>query len=384
MNSQYDPWLSFSVIALTLFGTVMIYSTSAVFAELRFQNGFHFLTAHLLHLCVGIGFFVIGLRMNYRQWEKIVPVMMITALILLVLVLIPGIGHEVKGARRWIRIFGIGFQPAEFLKVVLVFYVASYLGRKQDILNSFFRGISPNFIVIGIYLILVLMQPDFGTVVLISLTVLSMMYIGGGKPIHIFGSLVGFSLVGTLLIISQSYRLRRLSAFLDPWDDPLDSGFQIIQSFIALGTGGWFGKGLSMSLQKLFFLPDAHTDFIFAIVGEELGFIRVVFLIFLFGVFIWRGYLISLHADNLFGRHIAFGVTTSISLQILLNLFVVTGLLPTKGLPLPFISSGGTSLIVTLFMAGLLLNIGQISPAAARGASSPFSTKSQRDSGRNS
>jgi len=330
MKSQYDPWLSFSIIALTLFGTVMIYSTSAVFAELRFQNGFHFLAAHLLHLAIGTGFLIIGMRMNYRQWEQIIPWLMIGVLILLVLVLIPGIGHEVNGARRWIRLYGIGFQPAEFLKVVLIFYVASYLSRKQDILSSFFRGISPNFIVIGIYLILVLMQPDFGTVVLISLTVLLMIYIGGGNPIHIFGSLVGFSMIAGLLIVSQTYRLRRILAFLNPWNDPLDSGFQIIQSFIALGTGGWFGKGLGKSLQKLFFLPDAHTDFIFAIIGEELGFFRIVALIFLFGIFIWRGYRIAWHVNNNFGRYLAFGATTSISLQILLNLFVVTGLLPTR------------------------------------------------------
>ena len=258
--------------------------------------------------------------------------------------------------------------------MVLIFYVASYLGRKQEILSSFFKGISPNFIVISIYLMLVLMQPDFGTAVLISLTVLLMIYIGGGKPAHIFGSLVGFSIIAVFLIASQTYRLRRFSAFLNPWDDPLDSGFQIIQSFIALGTGGWFGKGLSKSLQKLFFLPDAHTDFIFAIIGEEMGFLRVTALILFFGLFIWRGYRIAWHANNFFGRHLAFGITTTISLQIHLNLFVVTGLLPTKGLPLPFISFGGTSLIITLFMAGLLLNIGRESTLVG-GVKQPFSEK---------
>lgn len=359
MKSQYDPWLSFSIIALTLFGTVMIYSTSAVYAGLRFGDNFHFLTAHLLHLCIGGGSLIFGLRLNYLKWEKRIPLMMVCTLLLLVLVLIPGIGYEVNGARRWIRFQGIGIQPVEFLKIILIFYVASYLGRKQEILSSFFKGISPNFIVISIYLLLVLLQPDFGTVVLISLTVLLMIYAGGGKSIHIFGSLVAISLIAMMLILSQAYRLRRLLAFLNPWDDPLDSGFQIIQSFIALGTGGWFGKGLSQSLQKLFFLPEAHTDFIFAIIGEELGFLRVALLILVFVLFIWRGYRIAWQAQHYLGRHLAFGITTSISLQTLLNLFVVTGLLPTKGLPLPFISSGGTSLLITLFMSGLLLNISQ-------------------------
>ena len=337
----------------------MIYSTSAVYAELRFETSAHFLIAHLLHLLLGYIALGIGLRVNYMQWEKWIPPMMLLMLLLLVLVLIPNIGHEVNGARRWIRFNGIGIQPVEILKIILILYVASYLGRKQEILDSFFRGISPNFIVISIYLVLVLLQPDFGTVVLIALTVLLMIYAGGAKPIHIFGSLLGFSVIALLLIVSQTYRLRRLLAYLNPWEDPLDSGFQIIQSFIALGTGGWFGKGLSQSLQKLFFLPDAHTDFIFAIIGEELGFLRVCGLIGLFGIFIWRGFQASRYAKSHFGRHVAFGITTSISLQILLNLFVVTGLLPTKGLPLPFISFGGTSLVVTLFMAGLLLNIGK-------------------------
>ena len=337
----------------------MIYSTSAVYAELRFETSAHFLMAHLLHLFLGCVALWIGMRMKYMLWEKMIPSMMLFMLLLLVLVLIPSIGHEVNGARRWIRFRGIGIQPVEILKIILIFYVASYLGRKQEILDSFFRGISPNFIVISIYLVLVLLQPDFGTVVLIALTLLLMIYAGGAKPIHIFGSVLGFSIISVLLILSQSYRLRRLLAFLNPWDDPLDSGFQIIQSFIALGTGGWFGKGLSQSLQKLFFLPDAHTDFIFAIIGEELGFLRVCGLIGLFAIFIWRGYRTSRYAKSHFGRHLAFGITTSISLQILLNLGVVSGLLPTKGLPLPFISFGGTSLVVTLFMAGLLLNIGR-------------------------
>jgi len=325
MKPQYDFWLSFSTIALTLFGTVMIYSTSAVFSEMIYQDGFYYLTRHILHLLLGVIALFIGLRVKYNAWEQMVPTMMIITLITLVLVLIPGIGIEVNGARRWIRFIGIGIQPSELLKIVLIFYMASYLGRKQDVLASFFRGISPNFIVIGIYLGLVLLQPDFGTVVLISLTVLLMIYIGGGKPVHIFGSLVSFSVIAVFLILDQAYRVRRFLAFLNPWDDPLDSGFQIIQSFIALGTGGWFGKGLGQSVQKLFFLPDAHTDFIFAIIGEELGFFRVTLLISLFILFIWRSYIISWRASNLFGRHLAFGITTLISLQILLNLFVVTG-----------------------------------------------------------
>jgi cell division protein FtsW len=201
------------------------------------------------------------------------------------------------------------------------------------------------------------LQPDFGTVVLIATTVLLMLYVGGGRPVHIATSLVGVGIIGGLLIASHTYRVRRMLAFLNPWDDPQNSGFQIIQSFIALGTGGWFGRGLGESLQKRLFLPDAHTDFIFAIIGEELGFLWICILIIIFVVFIWRGYWIAWNALDGFGKHLAFGSTTIISLQIILNIFVVVGLLPTKGLPLPFISYGGTSLVVAMFLTGLLLNI---------------------------
>jgi cell division protein FtsW len=184
-----------------------------------------------------------------------------------------------------------------------------------------------------------------------------MLYVGGGRPVHIVTSLIGVGIIGGLLIASHTYRVRRMLAFLNPWDDPQNSGFQIIQSFIALGTGGWLGRGLGESLQKRLFLPDAHTDFIFAIIGEELGFLWICVLIILFVVYIWRGYWIAWNAQDAFGKHLAFGATTILSLQIILNLFVVVGLLPTKGLPLPFISYGGTSLVVAMFLTGLLLNI---------------------------
>ncbi len=357
MKSRYDVFLAVLVFTLLLFGTVMILSTSAVFAELHYSDSFFFFKNRLLHLTIGSLALIAGAAIDYHRWEKLILGLMVLMLVLLVGVLIPEIGHEVKGGRRWLRLLGFSFQPAELLKIVLIFYVASYLQRKQEVMTSFFRGLTPNFIVLGIYLFLVLLQPDFGTVVLISLTVLLMVYIGGARSLHIFGSLLACSVIAGFLIVSQTYRIRRLLAFLNPWEDPLDSGFQIIQSFIALGSGGWFGRGFWDGRQKLFFLPDAHTDFIFAILGEELGFFGVCLLVLLFALFIWRGYMIAWNAQDAFGKYLAFGITTSISLQIILNLFVVTGMLPTKGLPLPFISAGGTSLVTTLFMTGILLNV---------------------------
>ena len=357
MHTRYDLPLIGATLFLLSWGTVMIYSTGGVYADLQYNDGQYFLYKHLIHILVGLAVMGVALIVNYNKWQQYSIWFMLGMLVLLILVLIPEIGHEVKGGRRWLRMGSLSLQPAELLKVVLIIYVASYLERKQEVLASFFRGLTPNFIVTGIYLFLVLLQPDFGTVVLIATTVLLMLYVGGGRPVHIFTSLIGVGIIGGLLIASHTYRIRRMLAFLNPWDDPYDSGFQIIQSFIALGTGGWLGKGLGESLQKRLFLPDAHTDFIFAIIGEELGFLWVCVLIILFVVFIWRGYWIAWNATDAFGKHLAFGATTILSLQIILNLFVVVGLLPTKGLPLPFISYGGTSLVVAMFLTGLLLNI---------------------------
>jgi cell division protein FtsW len=357
MHTRYDLPLIGATLFLLSWGTVMIYSTGGVYADLQYNDGQYFLYKHLIHILVGLAVMGVALIVNYNKWQQYSIWFMLGMLVLLILVLIPEIGHEVKGGRRWLRMGSLSLQPAELLKVVLIIYVASYLERKQEVLASFFRGLTPNFIVTGIYLFLVLLQPDFGTVVLIATTVLLMLYVGGGRPVHIFTSLIGVGIIGGLLIASHTYRVRRMLAFLNPWDDPYDSGFQIIQSFIALGTGGWLGRGLGESLQKRLFLPDAHTDFIFAIIGEELGFLWVCVLIILFVVFIWRGYWIAWNAQDAFGKHLAFGATTILSLQIILNLFVVVGLLPTKGLPLPFISYGGTSLVVAMFLTGLLLNI---------------------------
>ena len=357
MHTRYDLPLIGATLFLLSWGTVMIYSTGGVYADLQYNDGQYFLYRHLIHMFFGLAVMGVALVVNYHKWQQYSIWFMLGMLVLLILVLIPEIGHEVKGGRRWLRMGSLSLQPAELLKVVLIIYVASYLERKQEVLASFFRGLTPNFIVTGIYLFLVLLQPDFGTVVLIATTVLLMLYVGGGRPVHIFTSLIGVGIIGGLLIASHTYRIRRMLAFLNPWDDPYDSGFQIIQSFIALGTGGWLGRGLGESLQKRLFLPDAHTDFIFAIIGEELGFLWVCVLIILFVVFIWRGYWIAWNATDAFGKHLAFGATTILSLQIILNLFVVVGLLPTKGLPLPFISYGGTSLVVAMFLTGLLLNI---------------------------
>ena len=354
---HFDTILICALLFLLAWGTIMIYSTSAVYAGLRYDNSYYFLQRHLIHIILGFGVIALATLTPYQRWRDWLPLMMLVMLAMLVMVLIPGIGHEVKGGRRWLRMAGFGIQPAELMKIVLIVYLASYLERKRPLIQSFRRGIGPCMLVSGFFMLLILLQPDFGTVVLLSTTVLLMLFVGGCRIWHLIACVSVVASLGATLVMTQAYRMRRILAFLDPWEDPLDSGFQIIQSFIAIGTGGWFGRGLGESRQKLFFLPDAHTDFIFAILSEELGYFWVCTLVALFGIFIWRGFWIAWHAQDEFGKYLALGCTSVLSLQVIINLFVVSGMLPTKGMPLPFISAGGSALIMAMICTGILLNI---------------------------
>jgi cell division protein FtsW len=355
----YDLVLLSAAVLLTLTGLVMIYSASSNVSDRNFGTSLYYLRAHLAHLTIGIAALAIAMRVPVEFWRRCVPFAMLGCFLMLILVLIPGIGHQVGGARRWFRLGFISIQPTELLKIVLIAFVASYLDRKRELVAEFFRGVAPGLTVMGVFLLLVVMQPDFGNMVLITLTLLMMIFVGGAKPGHILGSLAGFSVIGVYLVASQSYRMKRFLAFLNPWDDRLDSGFQIIQSYLAFGSGGMAGVGLGASRQKMFFLPDAHTDFIFSILGEELGLIGVLAVMALFAVLLWRGYRISLNATEDFDRYMAYGITSLVGMQVLLNLAVVMGMIPTKGLPLPFISAGGSSVVMTLFMTGILLRIGR-------------------------
>ena len=355
----YDPILIGAMALLICVGLLMIFSASTSLADRYHGSSVVLLRNHLLHLIVALAAMAVSMRVPYELWRRYTPLLLLLTFLLLIIVLIPGVGYQVSGARRWLRVAVFNFQPTELLKLVLILFVASYLDRKQALLDRFFRGMVPGLSVIGVFLALVVMQPDFGTMVLIALTLLLMIFVGGAKPGHILYSLLGFCALGSYLVISQSYRLRRIFAFLDPWQDRLDSGFQIVQSYLALGSGGWLGVGLGDSRQKMFFLPDAHTDFIFSILGEELGLVGALAAMALFVCFVWRGYRIALASEEDFGRYLAYGISTLFALQILLNLAVVMGMMPTKGLPLPFISYGGSSLVSMLFMTGILLNIGQ-------------------------
>jgi cell division protein FtsW len=276
---------------------------------------------------------------------------------LLVLVLIPGIGKVVNGARRWIDLKLFALQPSEIAKLSMVFFMAESLTRQQDRITNFMKGLVPHLLVLLVVFGLILKEPDLGTALAIGGTVFLMFFASGAKIIHL-GSLVGLGVIGVITaIIAEPYRMRRITAFADPWQDPLDTGYHIIQSLYALGSGGLFGLGLGRSREKFLYLPEPHTDFIFAILGEELGFIGTVTVVLLFFLFAWRGYKIAISAPDTFGSILAAGLTTMISLQAMMNIAVVTASMPVTGIPLPFVSYGGSALLFTMAGVGVLLNI---------------------------
>jgi cell division protein FtsW len=367
---ESDLVLLGTMAVLCMIGVLMIYTATTPMSDRVYGESWMFLRTHLLHLTLGCGALLAGLLVPYPLWRRVMPLALLVCLLMLILVLIPGIGYQVGGARRWLRLGMMNFQPVELLKFVLVVYVASYLDRKQDLVHEFLRGVMPNLTVMGVFLSLVMLQPDFGSVVLIALTLLLMIFAGGAKPGHILGSLIAFGFLGGYLAMSQAYRAARIMAFLNPWQDRYDSGFQIVQSFLAFGSGGVFGVGLGASRQKMFFLPDAHTDFIMSILAEELGLVAVLAVLALYALFLWRAFRICLAARDDFGRCLSFGIATMLSFEVVLNLAVVMGLMPTKGLTLPFISYGGSSLLLSLFMTGVLLNVGRQGAGRQGGRSS--------------
>ncbi len=353
----YDLPILVITLLLLMLGSLMIYSASAPLSERLYGSSLIFLRAHFFHMGVGLVAMLLVMRVSYHRVRAWIPLGLLVTFLLLVMVLIPGIGYESGGASRWLRFGPLGFQPVELLKLILVLHMASYLDRRPERVTLFLRGIAPNLILASLFLLLVLRQPDFGNMVLIALVLMLMVFAGGGKPGHLLLGMAALGALGTWLIFQQSYRLRRLLAFLDPWSDRLDSGFQIIQSYLALGGGGWFGRGLGNSQQKMFFLPDAHTDFIFSIMGEELGLLGVWLVIALFVFLLWRVFRLALRTADGFGRHLAYGIACLFSLQIWINMAVVMGLIPTKGLPLPLLSYGGSAITFHLLATGLLLSI---------------------------
>ena len=354
-----DMWIFGAVVLLLSAGVVMVYSASAIVAADRFHDPYLFLKKQLVWALLGAGCLLVALRIDYRRLERLGWPVLLAAGVLLVLVLVPPLAQPINGTRRWLRLGPVSFQPAELAKLALVIYLAGYLAQKRAEIEDFRRGLLQPLAITVALAVLILAQPDLGNCLTLVAVTFALLYLAG-SPVRYLSFIIGAALPFLALAIWLApYRLRRITTFLDPWSDPRGSGFQIIQSWLALGSGGLLGRGIGESKQKLFYLPEAHTDFIFAVIGEELGFVGALAIIALFAVLVWRGLRVGLRAPDPFGAYLALGITVLIATQTLVNLGVVTGALPTKGLPLPFISFGGSALLVTMAGTGVLLNISQ-------------------------
>lgn len=352
-----DFIIFFSIITLLGIGIVMVFSASAISAHFHYKDSYYFLKRQLIWALAGLILMVVFMQIDYRIWRKWARPAFFGTLALLVLVLVPGVGKVVNGARRWIDLKFFALQPSELIKLTMVLYMGDSLTRQQDRITNFSKGLLPHLAMLVFVFGLILMEPDLGTALAISGTVFLMFFAAGAKLSHL-GSLVATGVLGIIgAIIAEPYRMRRITAFMDPWQDPLDTGYHIIQSLYALGSGGLFGLGLGRSREKFLYLPEPHTDFIFAILGEELGFIGTVTIIALFFLLAWRGYKVAISAPDAFGSILAAGLTTVISLQAMMNIAVVTASMPVTGIPLPFISYGGSALLFTMIGVGILLNI---------------------------
>lgn len=337
------------------FGLVAIYSASAIFAEDKFGDSFFFLKRQLLWASLGLVAMLAAGRIKYELIKSLSKPLLFLTITLLILVLL--FGREVGGAQRWLRVGGLSFQPSELGKLALLIYLANYLTRKQAWIKRFWQGFLPPLVVTGGMVGLIILQPDLGTGLFLGVISLILLFIAGARIIHLAGLTLSSLPVVYFLIMGVGYRYRRILTFLDPWQDASGAGYQIIQSFLALGSGGMTGRGLVWSRQKLFYLPASYTDFIFSIVGEELGLLGTTLIVILFLVFLWAGMRVACRAPDLFGYLLGVGITLTISLQAIINIGVATGSLPTKGIPLPFISYGGSSLLINMIGVGLLLNI---------------------------
>jgi cell division protein FtsW len=351
-SQQKKPDLILMLVTLLLvtIGTVMIYSSSSILAMERFRDGQFFLKKQLFFFFLGLLLMVLMTRIPYYKLRRLAWPGIAASILLLCAI-------KAGGAVRWLNLGVFSFQVSELAKVALILFLAHFLTQKANHLREINQGLLIPFGITGVIVGLILLQPDFGTTVIIAAITLMMIYLAGGRIVHLVGIAALFLPIALWLLLHKSYRLTRLLAFLDPWKDPRNSGFQIIQSLISFGSGGAFGVGIGDGMQKLFYLPEPHTDFILSVIAEESGFIGVGLILFLYIILIIRGFQISLRAPDLFGNLLAAGLTMLIALEAFINIAGVTGLIPLKGLALPFLSYGGTSLMMSLIAVGILLNI---------------------------
>ena len=357
---KYDKILLIAVIIISLFGALMIYSSSYVWAEYKFNDPYKYLKSQIIFLIVGYIIMIITSNFSYHKYKKLANIIFSICTIMLILVLIPGIGTIRNGSRSWFGIGGFGIQPSEFTKLGLIIFTSKYLANNRRELKNIKKGVLPILGIVFLIFALIMLEPDFGTGVVIVMTIIVLLFISGVK-MNFFVKIGIIGLIGVVvLILIAPYRMERIVSFLNPWTDPLGSGFQIIQSLYAIGPGGLLGLGFGNSIQKHFYLPEPQTDFIFSIISEEFGFLGILIVASLFITIIYRGFKISINCEDLFGKYLAFGITFGLAFQTILNLMVVVGLIPVTGVTLPFLSYGGSSLLISLTSIGILLNINKL------------------------
>jgi cell division protein FtsW len=364
---QSDKWLFWATLALICISVLMVYSASALVALERYQQPTLFVTKQIMWALLGVAVLSIVMRVDYRTYRNEAFVWTLLAIVgvLLVAVLF---SRPINGARRWFGIGGFGIQPSELAKLAAVLFTAMILERRMHRVNEVSYALLPIAIIVGAMCGLILLQPDFGTALTVMAIAGAMVFAAGVSYRYLAGTALVMAPVLYVALMSADYRRRRLFAFLDPWADPLGDGFHIIQSLIAVGTGGLFGRGFMDGVQKLFYLPEPHTDFIYAVIGEELGLLGATLILVCFAVIAWRGMQAAMRAPDGFGAFLALGLTAMIAVQAFVNMSVVLGLLPTKGLPLPLVSAGGSSLLINLLGIGVLLNISQHASAESGAA----------------
>lgn len=374
---NFDWMLFILILVLSGLGLVMLLSASSIMAEQRFGDALFFFRPQVRSMIMGFLLMLVLARVPYQFWQRFAYPILFTGIAGLILVLLPGIGHEAGGANRWFRLPGISVQPSELAKLSIVIYLAASLSKKGEKSGTFFYGFLPHLLILGFSVGLILLEPDLGTAVCVVVITFAMMFVAGTKVWHM--ALLGLAAAPLMYyqIANYSFRVKRIAAFLNPWEDPQGSGYHIIHSFYAFATGGMWGQGPGASQQKLFFLPEPHTDFIFSVLAEEVGLVGVAVVSLLFLLLVIRGLSIAKTARDYFGIYLALGCTMIVGMPAFFNMCVVTALLPTKGLPLPFFSYGGTNLLVCFAAMGLLMNVAgqsrghKVQPAAAKRIGGP-------------
>jgi cell division protein FtsW len=378
MTSRHTRDIVIAVLLLVGIGTLMVYSSTALMSMREYGSGSHYLWKHIFTLSVGIGAMLILAKADYKKFRPLVHIMLGFSLLLILLVFVPGIGISANGARRWLRLWPTTFQPSELVKIVMVIFLADYMDKNIHRMREFKYGILIPIAIMIFFQGIIISQPDFGAVMSLGILTVGLLILGGARLSHI-GGLVLFSLPIIYVVISSStYRMKRIMSFTDPWKDAFGDGFQLVQSFIAFGSGRFFGVGLGGSKQKLYFLPEVHTDFIFSLISEELGLIGALTVL---GIFLWlfiRGVQVSKRTSDPFSYFLTMGLTMMIGVQAIINFAVSMGLMPTKGLPLPFISYGGSALLINMCAAGILISISRNNEKSVYNNSPVYNTHTRR------